>query len=103
MSRPCRCSQHKEMRDGGGMTRLAWQRTEEIALGQVMCSPVRVARSLVRTKLRQGIGGNHRMTDDRTGNVGNMFAHQIENAFGKAFGEIRSPGSITYLDHLCAV
>src|SRR5690349_6660031 len=91
------------MRDGSGMTWLTWQRAEEIALGQVMCAPIRVARSLVRTKLCQGIGSNYRMTNDRAGNIGNMFAHQIDHSLGKTFGEIIRPGSITYLDHLCAI
>src|SRR5262245_6051739 len=47
MSRPRCCSQHKEMRDCSSMTRLARQRAEEIALGQVVRAPVWVTRSLV--------------------------------------------------------
>src|ERR1700730_1288803 len=85
LSRPCCCSQHKEMRDCSRMTRLTRQRAEEIALGQVVRSPVGVARSLIRTKQRQGIGGNHRMTDDSTGNVRNMLAHNIDHSLSKAF------------------
>src|SRR5713101_1303308 len=85
------------------MPRLTRQRAEEIALGQVVGAAVWVARSLIRTKLCQCIGGNHSMTDDRTGNIRNMLAHKIDQALSKAFSEIVSPRSITNLNQTCTI
>ncbi len=102
-SRPCCCSQHKEIRYCSSMPRLTGQRAEEIALGQVVGAAVWVARSLIRTKLCQCIGSNHRMTDDRTGNIRNMLAHKIDHALSKAFSEIVSPRSITNINQTCTI
>src|SRR5260370_36147098 len=98
MSWPRCCSQHKEIRYCSSMPRLTRQRAEEIALGQVVGAAVWVARSLIRTKLCQCIGGNHSMTDDRTGNIRNMLAHKIDQTLSKVFTEIMSPPSITNLN-----
>src|SRR6266849_4447078 len=100
MSWPRCCSQHKEIRYCSSMPRLTRQRAEEIALGQVVGAAVWVARSLIRTKLCQCIGGNHSMTDDRTGN---MLAHKIDQALSKAFSEIVSPRSITNINQTCTI
>src|ERR1700730_6423775 len=91
------------MRYCSSMTRLTRQRAEEIALGQVVRASVWVARSLIRTKQRQCIGGNHRMTDDSTGNIRNMLAHNTDHSLRKAFSEILSPRSITCIDQICTI
>ena len=59
------------------MARLAWQRTQRVALRQIVRTAVWVARACIRVKLGNRIGRDDMVTQHRAWDIRNMRAHDL--------------------------
>src|SRR6266850_2868496 len=72
----CR-TQHIQVRHSGLMARLAWKRTQRVALRQIVRTAVWVARTCVRIEFGNRIGRDDMFTNHCAWDIRNMLAHDI--------------------------